>query len=173
MQSRFTNIKRIAATGLLGLTFLFLTLPIYAATSNEVREVAKAFMCNCGCNKMLPVCDMQCGKNLRGVITKKIDAGWSKDKVVNSMVNNYNEQILAAPTKKGFNLIAWITPFVVWGLAGIGLAMVIISWVKATEKKDAEAAATVSSEEKKSPAVDKKMDEYHKKLNEELKDHEW
>ncbi len=173
MQSRFTNIKRIAAAGFLGLMFLFLTLPIYAATTSEIGDVAKEFICNCGCNKMLNVCDMSCGKNLRGIIAKKIDAGWDKEKIVNYMIKNYNEQILSAPTKKGFNLTAWITPFVVWGLAGIGVAMVIITWVKATEKKDAEAAATASSEAKKSPAVDKKMDEYHNKLNEELKNHEW
>ena len=41
------------------------------------------------------------------------------------MVQNYGEQLLAAPTKKGFNLTAWVTPFLAF-FAGAGLVGFVI-----------------------------------------------
>ncbi len=167
------NIRKIAVTSLLSLMLLTLAQPVYAATAGKINEVAREFICNCGCNKMLPVCDMQCGKDFKKIIGQKIDADWNRKKIVDYMVKNYNEQILAAPTKKGFNLTAWIMPFVVLGLAGAGVAMVIVAWGKGAEKKEEERLATVATEAKKPDESDKKDDKYRQKLDEELKKHDW
>ena len=167
------NIRIIAATGLLIVMLLTLAQPALGATSGEITDVAREFICNCGCNKMLPACDMQCGKDFKKIIGQKIDADWNRKKIVDYMIKNYNEQILSAPTKKGFNLVAWIMPFVVLGLAGAGVAMVIVAWGKGAEKKEEERLATVAAEAKKSAESDKKDDKYRKQLDEELKKHDW
>ena len=83
-----------------------------------VSDVAKEFVCNCGCNKMLTDCDMQCGEQLRGVIAAKIGEGWDKPRIMDLLVRNYGEKLLAAPTKSGFNLTAWVTPFAAILLGG-------------------------------------------------------
>lgn len=90
-----------------------------------VSEVAAEFICNCGCNKVLTECDMACGEQLRGIIKAKIEEGWDKPQIIRFMVENYGERLLAAPTKEGFNLTAWVTPFLAL-FAGAGLVAVAI-----------------------------------------------
>ena len=94
-----------------------------------VSDVAKEFICNCGCNKMLTDCDMQCGEQLRGVIAAKIAEGWDKPRVMNLLVKSYGEKLLAAPTKSGFNLTAWVTPFAAILLGGVMISLVVGEWV--------------------------------------------
>jgi len=143
---------------------------VYAATPDQIADVAKEFICNCGCNQLLPTCEMDCGNKLRGVIGKKIDAGWSRQKIIDYMFKNYNEAILAAPTKKGFNLLAWITPFAVIGLAGIGVYFIIVAWVNSGRKEELKKATEAVGQ----PAKEKKIsEEYKKKLDDELKDFDW
>jgi cytochrome c-type biogenesis protein CcmH len=100
-----------------------------AALALVVSDVAKEFICNCGCNKMLPDCDMQCGEQLRGVIAAKINEGWDKPRIMDLLVRNYGEKLLAAPTKSGFNLTAWVTPFAAILLGGVMISLAVGEWV--------------------------------------------
>ncbi|MBI3016166.1 MAG: cytochrome c-type biogenesis protein CcmH [Candidatus Tectomicrobia bacterium] len=109
------------------LVTLLLSSPAMAATLT-VRDVGKDFICNCGCNNLLPVCDMECGEQLRKVIATKIEQGWDKPKIVAYMIDNYGEKLLAAPTKKGFNLTAWLTPFAAILVAGGAIFAVVRRW---------------------------------------------
>ena len=43
-----------------------------------------------------------------------MNKGWDKDKIENYYVNQYGEEILTAPERSGFSLVAWILPFVLW-----------------------------------------------------------
>jgi cytochrome c-type biogenesis protein CcmH len=100
-----------------------------AALALVVSDVAKEFICNCGCNKMLPDCDMQCGEQLRGVIAAKIGEGWDKPRIMDLLVRNYGEKLLAAPTKSGFNLTAWVTPFAAILVGGVMISLAVGEWV--------------------------------------------
>lgn len=72
----------------------------------------------------------------------------------------FREQVLAVPTKKGFNLTAWILPFVAL-VAGAALIYALLRlWVlKGKEQTAAEVVPTVQD------------DEYRRKLEEDLKKH--
>ncbi len=94
-----------------------------------VTDVAKEFICNCGCNNLLPDCNMECGDQLRGVIAAKINAGWDKPRIMDFLVKNYGETLLAAPTKSGFNLTAWITPFAAVLAGGVMISLAVGEWV--------------------------------------------
>ena len=111
-----------------------------------VSEVAKEFVCNCGCNKMLTDCDMKCGEQLRGVIAAKIAEGWDKPRIMDLLVRNYGEKLLAAPTKSGFNLTAWVTPFAAILLGGVMISLAVGEWVarrRATQRVRLEAPRTL------------------------------
>lgn len=110
---------------LLAVLLLFWTAPAIALT---VREVAEEFICSCGCNKLLPDCNMQCGEQLREVIAAKIREGWDKPRIAAFLVQAYGEKLLAAPTKQGFNLTAWVTPFLVLGIGALAVSLVISRW---------------------------------------------
>ncbi|HSD50637.1 MAG TPA: cytochrome c-type biogenesis protein CcmH [Candidatus Methylomirabilis sp.] len=113
-----------------------------AALALVVSDVAKEFVCNCGCNKMLTDCDMKCGEQLRGVIAGKIAEGWDKPRIMDLLVKNYGEKLLAAPTKSGFNLTAWVTPFAAILLGGVMISLAVGEWVarrRATQRVRLEA----------------------------------
>ncbi len=44
------------------------------------------------------------------------------------MVAKYGATVLAAPTKQGFDLVAWIAPFAVFGAALLGTILLIRYW---------------------------------------------
>ena len=51
-----------------------------------------------------------------------LDRGDADDLVLQSFVQKYGPTVLAAPTKSGFNRVAWIMPYVALlaGLIGVG-----------------------------------------------------
>lgn len=100
-----------------------------AALALVVSDVTREFVCNCGCNQMLTDCEMPCAEQLRGVIAAKINEGWDKPRIMDLLVKNYGEKLLAAPTKKGFNLTAWITPFAAILLGGVMISLAVGEWV--------------------------------------------
>ncbi len=106
------------------------------AMAVTVREVAGEFICNCGCNKGLAHCDMECGQSMRAFIKTKIDSGLGKAQIVAYLKENYGKEALAAPEKKGFDLIAWIMPFAVVFAGGIGVVKIMSSWIDRNDNDD-------------------------------------
>jgi cytochrome c-type biogenesis protein CcmH len=54
-------------------------------------------------------------------------AGWTADRVRNTLVAQFGEQILAAPPKHGFDLLAWVVPGAVLALGAAVAAT--LAWV--------------------------------------------
>lgn len=114
---------------------LFLSLFVIFSMSSlayglNVGDVSKEFICNCGCSKLLSECEMECGKTLRKIIYGKIQEGMPKDRIIEFMMDTYGETLLAAPTKKGFNLTAWATPIVAMLGGGFLVVSILIRWTK-------------------------------------------
>jgi len=66
---------------------------------------------------------------------------------------------LSAPTKFGFNLTAWVMPFIALVAGGVGVRKVIYSWVGKKEK-----IVTQEDTEEKTVTSEK----YSKRLQDEL-----
>jgi len=62
---------------------------------------------------------------MREVIFEKLKNGESPEQIRGYFVSRYGEWILLAPTRKGFNWIAWLLPFVVI-LVGAGIIILRI-----------------------------------------------
>tara|TARA_B100000315_G_C14017279_1_gene337250 strand:- start:152 stop:451 length:300 start_codon:yes stop_codon:yes gene_type:complete len=62
-------------------------------------------------------------------IAMKLEEGLTKDMVIQTYVDRYGEKALSAPTKTGFNLTAWITPFFAIMIGGVGIRRVMSKWV--------------------------------------------
>ncbi len=99
-----------------------------AFAGTTVSEVENNLMCTCGCSMALNSCECGTADKMRAKIQLMINQGKDKDQIVASFVNLYGEKILSAPTKKGFNLTAWITPFVVIGIVGLILYKSMKRW---------------------------------------------
>ena len=97
---------------------------------------------------------------MRTEIGELIGKGMDSDAVVESFVEKYGEQVLAAPRKEGFYLTAWLTP--IFALLGFGVLILITlrRWSRKT-------AAVAESSPKNS---DTAGSEYAKRLDDELKE---
>lgn len=60
-------------------------------------------------------------QHVRDFLHQKCQAGWTSSQVKDFLVKRFGEEILAAPPKHGFSLLAWLVPGAVL-LAGIGVA---------------------------------------------------
>jgi cytochrome c-type biogenesis protein CcmH len=86
-----------------------------------------------------------------------LDSGLTIEQIIKMQVDEYGETVLSAPTKFGFNLTAWVTPFVALIAGGFGVRKVLLAWVG---KKDGGESIEVSEPE---------ISEYYsKRLKDEL-----
>ena len=96
-----------------------------AVTTKEVEE---ALTCQCGCGLTVHSCNhLQCGSGipLKQEVATFVSQGLARDEILVRFRDKYGEKILAAPTTEGFNLTAWVLPFVVlaFGLGLVGLTV--------------------------------------------------
>jgi cytochrome c-type biogenesis protein CcmH len=74
------------------------------------------------CNTTLEMSSSPVAARMRAFIRERIAAGDSKEEIKARLVAEFGEGVLAAPPKRGFNLLAWLLP-----LAGIAAALVVIT----------------------------------------------
>ncbi len=126
------------------LSLLLLVATWAPAMADDAADLINELMCPSDCVETLAVCQMPESIQMRNFVKEKVAAGWSKDKIVDNLVSQYGERILAAPTKQGFNLTAWLTPFAAI-LAGGGLISVLLgAWVRQRRVNDAYVRARVT-----------------------------
>jgi cytochrome c-type biogenesis protein CcmH len=150
------GLKKILLAIALSLVLLPVT-PAMAQTTT-VNDVAEELICQCGCDRMLNshVCDTQ--EAMVTLIEQKLAQGQSKEEIIQFFVTQYGEQVLASPPKRGFNLMAWILPFV----AILGGGGVIYIAIKKWVRRGRETLATTMAE------VEEGDEEYQRRLEKEL-----
>jgi cytochrome c-type biogenesis protein CcmH len=93
-----------------------------AAGAVTVGEVAREVRCPT-CNTPLDVSNSPAAADMKAYIADRIDQGWSKQRIIDGLVVEFGDGVLATPPKSGFDLIAWLVPglAVLLGLAAIPL----------------------------------------------------
>lgn len=128
-----------------------------------VHGIASELMCQCGCAMTVAACQesMECSiaDGMVSDIQRRIDAGESKEEILDGFVAIYGEQVLASPRKSGFSLTVWVAPFLAVAVGGAFVSVLAWAWVR---RRPAAAAASASP----SPAGD--LDPYEKRVDEEL-----
>lgn len=155
--------RRIAAI-LLSLVLLVATwLP---AAADDAYDLINELMCPSDCVETLAVCQMTEAVAMRNFVKEKVAAGWSKQKITDNLVSQYGERILAAPTKQGFNLTAWLTPFAAILAGGALIASLVATWVRRRRVQDVYVRAALHQ------PGEGDVDRYRSRLAAELKDFE-
>lgn len=120
--------------------------PAGAADLTPQQQIEGRLMCYCGCSDLtVRVCTCGTADSIRGDIRERLAAGETPDQVVAAYIARHGEKIRSAPTKRGFDLLAWITPFAALLIAGSALVLVVRRWGRrgsraaAPEGRDADA----------------------------------
>ena len=126
-----------------------------------LQDLENALMCKCDdkCGKVLVNCTCSTSDKTRAKFSKMLDSGLTVEQIIKSQVDEYGETVLSAPTKFGFNLTAWVMPFIALVAGGVGVRKVIYSWVGKKEK-----IVTQEDTEEKTVTSEK----YSKRLQDEL-----
>lgn len=149
---------------IMGYIVLWLSLFFSSSWGDTVKDIEGHLMCMCRdkCGKVLQSCICKYSDQYRMDIALKLKEGLTRDQVIKTYVDRYGEKVLSAPTKKGFNLAAWITPFFVIMIGGIGIRKVVSKWVSQRENQ------------KKSKVIEQidvqKDNKYSRLLEKELKE---
>jgi cytochrome c-type biogenesis protein CcmH len=117
------------------LVFLLLALALLApaaALASEERptlaELESEVMCPI-CNTTLELSDSPAADQIRREITRGIEAGETKSEIKAGLVAQFGEEILAAPPREGFNLLAWILPLAGGLAAAVAIAFAARRWL--------------------------------------------
>jgi cytochrome c-type biogenesis protein CcmH len=108
--------------------------------SGRFNALGHRMMCTCGCGQVLLECNhvgCQSSDKMRNELLAALERGDNDDLILQGFVQNYGPTVIAAPTAKGFNRVAWIMPFVA---LAFGMAFVVIV-VRAWKNKPAPALA--------------------------------
>ena len=120
------NGRALRAAGLLlALVSLCATLHAVPDPGTRFNDLGHHLMCTCGCGQVLMECNhvgCQSSDHMRGELLAAMNRGDDDNQIMNWFVQQYGPVVLAAPTKSGFNRVAWLVPYVtlVLGLALTG-----------------------------------------------------
>ncbi len=118
-----------------------LPLAAQVADPDEYDKVISTILCDCSCHPQ-SVKDCSCGRSdqMRETIRSLVAgdaadgrAAMTADAVIARYVAEQGEQIRIAPTSEGFNLVAWLGPFVALFGGGVGLVLLLRRWLRRQE----------------------------------------
>jgi len=114
------------------------------ATAPTFQELEESLTCQCGCGLTVHSCNhLQCGSALplRDEIRAQMAEGKDKEAILAHFREKYGEKILSSPTTTGFNLAAWITPFLAVAAGGLLIGLMVLRWGRRGEGAEARPAA--------------------------------
>jgi cytochrome c-type biogenesis protein CcmH len=95
--------------------------PSFAEGRPGQREIEEALTCQCGCGLTVAACNhLQCGFAIpaRERIAKGLAEGQTAEQILEGFKNEYGEKVLSSPIAEGFNVLAWIAPYLTIAVAG-------------------------------------------------------
>jgi cytochrome c-type biogenesis protein CcmH/NrfF len=112
---------------------LSVLLAAAAASAATQREIEEALTCQCGCGLTVHSCNhLQCpsGEPIKKEIGERLARGEDGETILAAFRARFGEKVLSAPTFRGFNWFAWVTPFAAMLAGGLGVTLVIRRWVR-------------------------------------------
>jgi cytochrome c-type biogenesis protein CcmH len=118
-------------------------------TGRRFTSLGHEMICACGCGQILLECNhvgCQYSERMRGELQTMLDQGKGDTEILQEFAIKYGNTILAAPTTSGFNLVAWIIPFLVLATATFFAGILIRRWRSGQDPLPAPVAATRAAE---------------------------
>ena len=112
-------------------------------TPGQRDDLEHRIRCQCGCTLDVFTCrttDFSCQVSpaMHRDVMALVEGGYDAQEIIDAFVGTYGERARMAPTKSGFNLLAWFAPGGAVILGGAAILMVLRRWN--TEKAELAAA---------------------------------
>jgi len=127
---------------------------------DDLDEVTNNIICQCGCGLTVYACElsMPCSVSpkMKFQAAVYLSQGMSPTEVLDQFSQDFGERVLAAPSKSGFNLVAWVFPFVGLAVGAVLVGWALLNWrgeqtatVQGPQETDDEMLARIEDEVKK------------------------
>jgi cytochrome c-type biogenesis protein CcmH len=140
---------------------LALVLAAAAGASEQkptLAELERELICPT-CQTTLELSNAPVAERMRAFIRARIAAGDTKSEIKAALVEQFGESVLAAPPKKGFNLLAWVLPLVGAALALGLLAVALVRWSRTRPETAGPAPASANGGPPLDPELERRVDE--------------
>ncbi len=117
---------------------------------NLFNDLSSKMACLCSCGATIKSCPHEkCSFSVpvRKEIRRMIETGLSRDEIKAELVSSHGEAILALPEFKGFNVMAWVTPFILILIVGYGIVALVRNWSSIRQPERAEDSGAGRAEE--------------------------
>ena len=139
---------------LVSLLALGLAAPAFAGEKHPtLGELEGEVMCPT-CKTTLDMSDAPIANRIRAFISARIVAGDTKSEIKRKLVAQFGPAILAEPSKHGFNLLAWVLPFVALGIGAAALGWLVWRWSRGRARSAAPAGGPPID-----PELERRVDE--------------
>ena len=128
------------------------TAVVASESQPTLAEIESEVVCPT-CHTTLDQSSSAVADRMRTFIRARIAAGDTKSEIKRKLVEDFGEQVLASPPKRGFNLLAWVLPPVLVVAAGAILAVLAVRWSRRRDPAPADDAAPPD------PALDRRIDD--------------
>ncbi|MGH7786370.1 MAG: cytochrome c-type biogenesis protein, partial [Candidatus Binatia bacterium] len=109
-----------------------LCAPAWAADPPvSFQEIEESLTCQCGCGLTVHSCNhLQCPSALplRQEIREQMALGLDRTAILAHFETKYGEKLLSSPTTTGFNLTAWMAPFVGLAIGALIVVFTLLRW---------------------------------------------
>lgn len=128
------------------------------------RAIEEQLTCQCGCGLTVAACNhLECGFAIpaRKRIAEGLANGLSPEQIVDGFKTEYGEKVLSSPVPEGFNILAWIAPYLSIALAGTLMFLFF--------RRKAVRASTAPQDENAAPSAlrsDERMERLRRDLEE-------
>ena len=92
---------------------------------DRVRAIARELRCMVCQGETVADSNAQLSVQMRAIIREKLEAGETREQILDYFVARYGESILATPPRRGFALGVWVAPIVAL-LAGLTIIGVVL-----------------------------------------------
>ena len=109
----------------------------YASEARPTQAELEAELVCPTCKTTLDQSNAPIAISMKRFIARRIAAGDTKSEIKEKLVAQFGRGVLAAPEKKGFDLVAWIVPLVVLVGGALVLAALLWQWTRRVDDEPA------------------------------------
>ena len=142
---------RVALAVAAALTFALASPALASERHPSLAELEGEVMCPT-CHTTLDESNSAIAQQIKAFIRVRIAQGQTKSQIESQLVDNFGPSILAAPPKRGWDLLAWALPLGGLGLGAIVLGILAWRWTRERDKPASGGGARLD------PEVERRLD---------------
>jgi len=97
-----------------------------AAAKERVLDITGKLVCTCGCaNIIVRYCDCGQAADMTKEVATMVAASSSDADIYKAFEKKYGKKVLGAPKPEGFNVLAWVLPFLGLAFGAVVVAVVV------------------------------------------------